>query len=252
MLFSFAAFSQEPTVLSGNLMTTKPLTSPVHIINLTQEKGNLSELSGAFSVEVNIGDVLLFSSVQYKKVTFKVTRENLNPGNFTIKLTEDLTELDEVKLHNLSGNLARDISGIKTFNKFSLNAPMARKPPPTQLERQIFTATTGPGGSKLSLLGVLTGRIPLAPIMNEINGSLDRLKQRQEHADLRFTVEKAIYIVSEHTFIEVFKIPKNQIRNFVYYCAENYQLQMLLENPLELHEFFRSKSSEFKTFISLD
>lgn len=252
MLIAASGISQEKTVLSGHILTEEPLNSPVHIINITQKKGSISELSGYFSVEVNIGDSLVFSSVPYKKQTFVINHEDLEQRNFIIKLTEDLTQLDEVKLHNLSGNLAKDISGVKTFNKFSLNAPMARKPPPTQIERQTFTATTGPGGSKLSIIGVLTGNIPLAPIMNEINGSLDLLEKRQENADLKFTVDKAIYIISENTFVKDFGISKNEVVNFVYYCAEHYNLDILLENPLELYQFFLSKSREFKTFNSLD
>ncbi|MBE7640444.1 hypothetical protein GUB10_08875 [Salegentibacter sp. BLCTC] len=84
-----------------------------------------------------------------------------------------------MKLHKLSGNLVKDIEGIETFNKFDLNAPMARKPPPTQIERQSFTASTGPFGRKLSVIGVVTGKIPLAPIINKLNGTLDELEKRQ-------------------------------------------------------------------------
>lgn len=252
LLITVSVFSQEKGVLSGRIITEEALSSPVHIINVTRQKGGVSELSGYFSVEVNIGDSLVFSSVQYKKETFVITRESLQQNIFTIKLTEDLTELDEVNLHNLSGNLANDISGIKTFNKFELNAPMARKPPPTQIERQTYTATTGPGGSRLSVLGVLTGRIPLAPIMNELNGTLDELKKRQANADLKFQVEKAIYLISEITFIEDFEIHENEVVIFVYYCAENYDLEILLDDPLGLYEFFQFKSVDFKDLRALD
>ncbi|MBZ9728858.1 carboxypeptidase-like regulatory domain-containing protein [Salegentibacter sp. JZCK2] len=252
LLISVSAVSQEKTRLSGQIITTEPLNSPVHIINITREKGGLSELSGHFSVEVNIGDSLVFSSVQYKKESFSVTLESIQQNNFTIKLTEDLTELDEVKLHKFSGNLAKDISEIKTFNKFDLNAPIARKPPPSQVERQLFTATTGPGGSRLSVLGVLTGTIPLAPVMNAISGRTARLKKIKAKNEFQFTIEKAIYLISENTFIEDFEIPENEVMNFVYYCAENYDLEILLENPLELYEFFQTKSVEFKALSALD
>lgn len=251
-MITVSVFSQEKGVLSGQIITDETLSSPVHIINVTRHTGGVSELSGYFSVEVNIGDTLMFSSVQYRKKTIVVSREKLQQNNFTINLEEDLTELDEIKLHNLSGNLAKDISGIKTFNKFDLNAPMARKPPPTQIERQNFTATTGPGGSKLSIIGVLTGKIPLAPIINKLNGTLDELERRQENADLKFQVDKAVYLIPEESFKVDFKIPESEIMNFVYYCAENYNLEILLDDPLELYEFFKSKSVEFKALGALD
>ena len=252
LLILSEGFSQEKEILSGQIITEEPLNSPVHIINISREKGGVSELSGRFSVEVSVGDTLVFSSVQYKKEKIVVNRETLQLNNYRIKLVEDLTELEEVKLHKLSGNLAKDISGIKTFNKFDLNAPMARKPPPTQLERQTYTAITGPGGSKLSVIGVLTGKIPLAPIMNKLNGTLDELEKRKENADLKFQVEKAVYLISEETFTKDFNIPENEIMNFAYYCAENYDLEILLDNPLELYEFFQSKAAEFKDLKILD
>lgn len=241
LLISSEGFSQEKNVLSGQIITEDPLNSPVHIINISRKKGGVSELSGRFSVEVSLGDTLVFSSVQYKKEKIVINREILQLKNYRIKLIEDLTELEEVKLHKLSGNLAKDISGIETFNKFDLNAPMARKPPPTQLERQTYTATTGPGGG-----------IPLDPILNKLNGTLDKLEKRQENADLRFEVEKAVYLISEETFTTDFNIPESEIMNFAYYCAENYDLEILLENPLELYEFFQSKAAEFKALKILD
>ena len=66
LIFS-EGFSQEKNVLSGQIITEKPLNSQVHIINISRKKGGVSELSGRFSVEINIGDTLVFSSVQYKE-----------------------------------------------------------------------------------------------------------------------------------------------------------------------------------------
>lgn len=251
LIFS-PGFSQEQSVFSGRIITEAPLNSPVHIINITHHKGSLSGISGYFSVEVSIGDSLVFSSIQYKKAVLIIDREKLQQKNFIVKLEEELTELEEVKLHQLSGNLAKDLQGIKTFNKFSLNAPMARKPPPTQTERQMFTATTGAGGSRLTVLGVLTGSIPLDPIMNTINGKIARLKKRAANEALDIEVERAIYIISEKTFVEDLEIPENKILIFVYYCAENYPLESLLESPLALLEFFKREAGKFKSFKTLE
>lgn len=90
MLLPFAVFSQQETIFSGQIITEEPLLSPVYIINITRQKGGVSELSGHFSVAVNIGDSLVFSSVQYKKKTIVIDREKLQQSNFTIKLEEDL------------------------------------------------------------------------------------------------------------------------------------------------------------------
>ncbi len=65
-------------------------------------------------------------------------------------------------------------------------------------------------------------------------------------------MEKAVYLISEETFTKDFNIPENEIMNFAYYCAENYDLEILLDNPLELYEFFQSKAAEFKALKILD
>ncbi|PRX45826.1 hypothetical protein [Salegentibacter salegens] len=129
---------------------------------------------------------------------------------------------------------------------------MARKPPPSQVERQLFTATTGPGGRRLSVLSVLTGTIPLDPVINGISGRTAWLKKRKAKDEFKFTIEKAIYLISENTLIEDFKIKQTEVMNFVYYCAENYDLEIFLDSPLELYEFFQSKSVEFKALSALD
>ncbi|WP_339649638.1 hypothetical protein, partial [uncultured Salegentibacter sp.] len=63
---------------------------------------------------------------------------------------------------------------------------------------------------------------------------------------------KAIYLIPENTLIEDFGIAESEVMNFVYYCSENYDLEILLENPLELYEFFQSKAAEFKALKTLD
>jgi hypothetical protein len=75
LVISVSAVSQEKTRLTGQIITAEPLNSPIHLINITREKGGVSELSGHFSVEVNIGDSLVFSSVQYKKKSIVIDRK---------------------------------------------------------------------------------------------------------------------------------------------------------------------------------
>jgi hypothetical protein len=94
--------------------------------------------------------------------------------------------------------------------------------------------------------------MPLDPIINGISGRTAWLKKRKKKYEFKFQVEKAVYLISEETFTKDFNIPENEIMNFAYYCAENYDLEILLDNPLELYEFFQSKAAEFKALKILD
>lgn len=120
---SFPAFSQENKSLSGKIIAPNLEESTVHIINITQSTGTLNTASGKFTIQVRENDTLLFSSVQYNRLTIPVTVEILNSEIFTIELTEDVNELAEVNLsdHNLTGNLNTDLANIEVFNDLPVN-----------------------------------------------------------------------------------------------------------------------------------
>ena len=115
LIFSTHGYSQESVMLKGKILTDS-IEAPIHIINITAEKGTVTEANGEFTVEVKENDLLLFSSVQFQKKEILVTPQILSSGSLEIELQEELTELDEIRLHQLSGNLGNDIEGIKTFD----------------------------------------------------------------------------------------------------------------------------------------
>lgn len=115
LIFSAHLFSQDRVLLKGEILADS-IEAPIHIINITAEKGTVTEANGEFSIEVRENDLLLFSSVQFQKKEILITAEILSSKVLKVELQKDLTELDEVRLHQLSGNLASDIEEIKTFD----------------------------------------------------------------------------------------------------------------------------------------
>ncbi len=126
-----------------------------------------------------------------------------------------------MKIHHLSGNLAKDTENIKVFNKYELNAPMARKEPPTEIERRIYTATTGPGGTKLDLLTILTGRIPVDPLLNKINGRTNKLRDLKKIDENTSLLKELKLKFAVSFFTEFLKIEELEINSFLINCIEN-------------------------------
>ena len=237
-ILNFSLQAQEREILKG-LITNDSLLSQVHIINKTTEKGTLSENSGEFVLRVKPGDSILFSSVQYKKLTLAVNQEML-VGTFEIELEHELTELDEVQLHELSGNLNQDIENIETLNQADFGIPYSDKPPPTIVERKIY-ALSDPSDPVGQLYGV-------------ISGEKKKLKQALKNDRLRNRILKARYLLSEDFYKDELKLEETEVMNFLYYCAENPGFMRLVneEDLLGLIEFYKNTISNFRDHISLD
>ena len=234
LIFS-KGFSQEKEILSGQIITEEPLNSPVHIINITLEKGTLSELTGSFSVEVNPGDILLFSSIQFEKKQIQVTPKILQLGSIEVNLLPVLNELDEVRLHNLSGNLAKDIQDIKTYDPTALGYTFSDKKPLSIEERKFSALNSNPIGM---IYGVISGENKM-------------LKKAIANNKLRKLVIKAKEQLPNEVFTETLKLKENKIVDFLYYCSRKPNFKELVNknDPLILMEFVKGMITEYNEFI---
>lgn len=238
VIFNFSLQAQDREFLKGKI-TNDSLLTQVHIVNMTSEKGTLSEASGVFAIEVTPGDSILFSSVQYKNITIAVRPEMLEKI-FEIELEEEINELDEVQLHELSGNLQQDIGNIETVNQADFGIPYSDKPPPTIVERKIY-ALSDP-------------RDPVGQLYGVISGERKKLKQALENERLNNRILKARYLLSENFYKVELSLKEAEVMNFLYYCAENPGFMRLIkeENLLGLIEFYKNTISNFRDHISLD
>ncbi len=79
--------------ITGTVKDTAGLAIPgVSVLNKQRNKAALTDASGAFSIEADAGDVLVFSSVGYLKKELKVGSQT----KIEVVLTEEKNELDQV------------------------------------------------------------------------------------------------------------------------------------------------------------
>lgn len=238
VIFNFSLQAQDREFLKGKI-TNDSLLTQVHIVNMTSEKGTLSEASGVFAIEVTPGDSILFSSVQYKNITIAIRPEMLEKI-FEIELEEEINELDEVQLHELSGNLQQDIGNIETVNQADFGIPYSDKEPPGIVERKIRSMS-----SSMDPVGLVYG---------VISGERKKLKQALENERMNNRILKARYLLSEDFYNDELGLNETEIMNFLYYCSENpgYFRLVNSDDLLKLIEFYKETIPGYHEFMSLD
>lgn len=236
LIFSAHLFSQERALLKGEILADS-IEAPIHIINITAEKGTVTDANGKFSVEVKENDLLLFSSVQFQKKEILITSEILSGRLLEVELQKDLTELDEVRLHQLSGNLANDIDDIETFDPGIIGFALSDKEPLSIEERKLF-AITSPDDPVGTLYGIISGQKKM-------------YEKAIKNNRLSALVYKVREFVPDEYFTETLLLAQSKIMDFLYYCSLRPGFKELVnkDNPLVLIEYLKGMITEYNEFI---
>ena len=248
LLFLVCACSYGQVLLKGKVEAKNLEEGTVHIINSSRGIGTVNSASGYFEIIAAESDILWFTSVQYEKEEVLISKKILEDKFLPVYLKESVSELEEVRLSNLSlsGNISGDIAGIKTLNKYALGIPLNTKPLPTKAERDLESQ------GKFQL-GLATA-IPLELLINSLSGRMKRLKLIKANEDLSLVIEKGMAAFPPEFFRTEFHIPQDEIFNFVHYCAEKADLSLFLVpgKELDLIEFYKAKANEFLIYRDLD
>jgi CarboxypepD_reg-like domain len=114
LLFSFA-FSQEEKVYGSvfNLENDRPMDN-VHVVNLNQIIGTITNQKGEFEITARVDDILYFSFLGFKAIKIRVTNDLLKFRGTKIGMTELAYTLEEViiKPYRLTGYLEIDAKNI--------------------------------------------------------------------------------------------------------------------------------------------
>ncbi|HER40575.1 MAG TPA: hypothetical protein ENO10_05080 [Salinimicrobium catena] len=233
ILASLTTTSQEQGLLKGQIIADSLEASLINIINLQREIGTTNTSSGSFEIEAEVGDTLLFSSVQYEIQEIFISDRILEKGYLEVSLVPMMNELEEVNISNisLSGNLSSDLSNIETFDQASVGFPLSSVSRKTSVERRIYGASSS----------------PLMLIINMLNGRLKRLKRAKKNMEYESFIDLGVDIFPKEFYDDYLQIPEDKIRLFVYYCGEDSRFEKLLikREALPLIELYLEKAAEF-------
>ena len=128
LLFGIASFSQESEVdqelkefkaIVVNAQSEKPMES-VHIVNLNQVIGTITNQDGEFTIDAAVNDTLYFSFLGFKSQKIRITNDMFKFKDTKISLTELAYALEEVivKPYQLTGYLEIDVKNIPINNAY--------------------------------------------------------------------------------------------------------------------------------------
>lgn len=236
--------AQEPRSIRGQIKADT-INAPVHIINVTLEKGTISNSKGEFDIKANSGDILLFSSVQFKKREILVNAEILKSEILEVRLEEELNELEQVNLHNLTGNLEKDIANIELVQPVNT----IDLPPLEQIESNAIigdafmanqTQMLSTNGNLLEIAKLITGNRSFG-ILKSKNKNNNSLNERKVITDIKSRFDVNFFV--DHLSLEI-----PQIENFIGYSIRKGLTEKLLEkeNALDLIVFLEKTALAYK------
>ncbi len=243
LLFALSAFGQSQRELQGRVVSNEAEITFVTIQNLRTERATITDLEGYFAIRAAVGDSLVFSAVQLKRKEIVVTPGLFESTFFQVAMELRVTELEGVTLmpYDLSGNLGSDAQALAVapVTAESLGLPNAGTPIPTQSERRLSEANSGPllyfpGLNFNKLLNALSGRT------KDLKARVKLEREDRILAGLRESLSDSIYLAQ-------LGIPRDRLNSFMYFCAADpeYPKRVAARDELKLWEFFVRKSEEY-------
>ena len=195
-LFCQVTFCQNngEKLLHGKIVVESGNAGGVSIINLVNEKSTISDGNGDFFILAKAEDLLVFSSLNLEYYRRIIEEDDLKPEVLTIKMTANITELEEVIVnkHPEINAVSLGISpkGIKHY---------------TPAERRLYTASS----------------TPIDALLNIMSGRTEMLKKGIEVEKKERLLAKFDVLFENDYYTNTLKIPSDYIKGFQYYCIED-------------------------------
>jgi hypothetical protein len=196
---------------------------------------------------------LQFSSIQHKLKTIIVNETIIRFKALSVNLEEQINELDEVLVGKvLTGNLLLDINtttGEPPINFYDVGIPGYTGKIATQSERRLSEA--GEFKPKM-LLGVLSGGLPLNPILNGISGRTKMLKNRVKTEEKEALMQSVKGRLAKDFFISN-PLDETLKMDFFYFCAddENFLKYCKNQTDFKILIFLRMKYRQYQENVKI-
>lgn len=125
IIVSYTCIGQEKFSAVVKNETTGLAMPSVHILNLTQVIGTITDQKGTFEIQAQTNDTLYFSYLGYKPLKIAVTNDMIKFGNAEFNMTELAFALEEivVRPYQLTGYLDIDVRNapINAARRYSIS-----------------------------------------------------------------------------------------------------------------------------------
>ena len=230
-------FSQ--TTIKGKVVVKEQSAEGIHVLNLVSEKATITNEKGEFSIEANEDDLLVFSAVHLNYWRKSISSNDIKNSFIEVEMTVKEQKLDEVVVTEYTKINAQDL-GIINY-KPKEYTPAERKLRPTKM-------------TKTDWIGVLTGKIPLDPLLYWVTGRTKILKGELEIEKKELLLKKLNEWYENEFYTNQLNIPEEYREGFkVFTIYDEEFINYLNANDTVNGSLCISKlANEFLTYLTSD
>lgn len=199
----------------------------IYLINLNNENAAITDTKGYFSIKANVGDNLLFSSVQFKSVNKIISTQDLS-HLFFVNMYPIMNELREVVVKRPS--VSAESLGIIPYGQKKY----------TPAERKYAVASSG----RLNPMG-------LDPLLNYFSGRTAMLKKELEVEKKEGYLVQLENLFDKNHYVNILHIPSDYVKGFLYFAVENPKFTRVLKtkNRTSIEFLMSELAVEYKEII---
>ena len=233
-----AAFSQtygqteERNLLRGKVMYRNSNVQNENVINVTTEKGVVTNANGEFEINVKLGDELVFTAVNYQIKRVRITQEILDNNRLVVEVNEKVNELDEVVVTPENEKAFIKLKN-EEFKKYEYGIDET-----SRVENIALSQTERGMQNGINFVNIFKA------IKKGLKGEDgEEVEQKQLKVS---DVLRQVY--DDQFFVKDLSIPQDKINDFLFYCDTRLPEQSLLKktNEFQLIDFLVNESKEFR------
>jgi hypothetical protein len=196
LLFLFPLFlwSQNDSIFKGRIVSESDFLDEIHIVNVSEDIGVVSERGGYFKIKAKVNDTLMFSAVYLKGYQRVVIASDFAKDLVLIPMEAIVNQLSEVTLIE-----------YKNINPESLGIVPKGQKRYTPAERKLMAA----------------GGFGLHSLLNAISGRTKMLEKELVVEKKEMLQEKTIDVFQKEYIVNTLKIPEDYVEGFLFYVVED-------------------------------
>ena len=223
------------TATAINAQTEYPLES-VHVVNLNQVKGTITNQDGKFTIPAAVNDTLYFSYLGFKTQKVRVTNDMFRFGDTEIALTEPAYALEEVVVtpYQLTGYLEIDVKNLPVNNAYQYSI--------SGLNTSYEAGNKSPSAVTKVLGAILNPADLLRNLFGKKPRQMRKLRQIKEDDNIRDLLASKF---DRETLTELLQLEKVDIEDILNNC--NYSKSFIkTANDLQILDAISSCYEEYK------
>lgn len=218
-----------------NAQTEKPMES-VHVVNLNQVVGTITNEKGEFSITAAVNDTLYFTFLGFKSQKIRVTNDMFKFEETEIALTELAYALEEVivRPYQLTGYLEIDVKNLPVNNAYQYSI--------SGLSVGYEAGNKSPNAVTKVLGAILNPADQLRNLFGKRPNQMKKLRKMKEDDQIRDLLASKF---DRETLTELLQIEKVDIQDILTNC--NYSKSFITTaNDLQILDAVSSCYEEFK------